>query len=342
MYFNVRQRQHLKDCYNTIRPKEPQEEAVTVTYAAQALSDVCENIDWEDACAVCGRISSGQVQFRRLLRGSAAKTSREFAQKMIGEITADLTQAQKKGFYLQWIDTAQRETGCCGLHSAETAKRAALSEEEMERECAAQIESMEEKIFWQLRDVMADASLRGPYQDTGEKQKEFSENGSFLFAVAQYASCANGIFQHNLVQYPELMGACAAGQTVIKENWTRETENFCPDDQSQIWNVMRHVILGVIGTAMVFAVGMEEELISDAVFELLDEGMLGVTVGTLIAVSIWGLDSLGGIFILRAAERAFKRCRAEKIPAAKHRADCGGTQEQKQDEMDWMKTEVRV
>ncbi len=346
MHFNIRQKQYLEDCYNTIRQKYPEEEKVTVAYAAEALSDICENINWEDAYAVCERICDGQAQFRHLFRDGRILTDTDFTQKMISHITANFTESQKKGFYLQWIDTIERETGCCSLKRSDIAKRAVLSEKEMEKECIVLIGTMKEKICFQLCDTTADTSLYVRYQDSGEKQKDFSENSSFLFAVAEYAACVNGIFPNYLAQYPELMGACAAGQILIKENWTQDAKLLYPDDQKQILDLIYHVILGVIGTAMVFAAGMEDDIVSDAIFELMEEGIWGITLGALIAISVWGLDSIGGILILYAADKARKRYGTNRQAVSenqkKEQIGTDKTEDQKQEEMDCMNKEVRV
>lgn len=66
----------------------------------------------------------------------------------------------------------------------------------------------------------------------------------------------------------------------------------------------------------------------------------------MIAISVWGLDSIGGILILYAADKARKRYGTNRQAVSenqkKEQIGTDKTEDQKQEEMDCMNKEVRV
>lgn len=183
---------------------------VTVEYTASAMMELCENLDYDMAVSTCQRIWQGAKELYRLCRERDTMKEPDYVEHMLERITEQMGREQRKGFFLLALDSFERGRAC----EAETAARAARTEEELKKMLSERIRAFSEEVIAEMAEVMQEPCFQWEDRDISLKQRMAKED-AFLFAVSVYLAGLNGVLPKEFGEYPELLGICSAVQMVL-------------------------------------------------------------------------------------------------------------------------------
>ncbi len=180
---------------------------ITAENVAAVMLEFCENLDPESAGELCGRIREGAEKFYSLCADGRVRTEPDFAEKMLEEITEQMDDAQRKGFYLQSLDAFDKYRAS----AEETAARASLPTDELRDMLADRIREFSGTLVSGMRDSVSASrsgyaagkeqrSAAGAGETDAQEavlpaQKEFLEE-ALLYAAAVSAGYCPGSSAH--------------------------------------------------------------------------------------------------------------------------------------------------
>lgn len=261
---------------------------VSVENIAAAMQEQCDNLDYEAALSISDRIWRSMEKFFQICGDRDALTEPGFIGNMLEHITDQMDGQQRKGFFLQALDSFEKNEAS----AEETAKRAALSEEELKALLEERMREFSKSVILEMGDVLEDSCFR--MRDASDKLTgELTGKDAFLFAAAEYVAVLEGVLPYEFGEYPELLGICAAAQMTM----CQFCEGCTEDNKEEYPEIIEGLICAAFGAA--FAIGAAAIGIAAApVLEAMAFSMLGVIAASLIATSLYMTFILGCISCL--------------------------------------------
>lgn len=265
---------------------------ITVENVAPMVSERCGNLNFEEALSLCGRIWKSSEELYGLCEDKKAMAEPGYVEKMLDNIAESMDREQRKGFYLQTLDSFQKNEAA----PEETAARAALPEEELKRLLADRIREFAKTVVFEMADTLEDSRFQGAgeaqHTETLPTKKE-----AFLFAVAEYMAVLDGVLPCEFGECPEMLGIGAAVQIKLAQ--------FCPaapglpaeEYAEEYGEIMEGLICAAIGAAMAIgsaAVGLAAE----SVLMAMSFSSLGLIASVIISTSLYLLFIYGCIALI--------------------------------------------
>lgn len=250
---------------------------ISIETMAAAMQEQCDNLDYESALSISGRTWQSVEEFDQFCQDRNELLEPDFVGNMLERITAQMDEMQRKGFYLQALDSFEKNE----TSAEETAGRAALPEEELKVLLEEKMRIFSKSIILEMGDVLKDPCFQmedGKEESTARLNKE----DAFLFAAAEYIAVLKGVLSYEIGESPELLGICAAAQVAM--------EQFCEgctqEDSEEYSEIVEGVICAVFGAA--FAIGAAViGLAAASVLETMAFSTLGMLVGILIETTLY-------------------------------------------------------
>lgn len=266
---------------------------VTVEHTAAAMMELCENLDYDMAVLTCQRIWHGAGELYQLCREKDALAEPDYVEHMLDRITEQMNREQRKGFFLLALHSFEKDPAS----PAETAARAARTEEELKKMLSNRIQAFSEAVIAEMAEVIEEPCFQWQDRDASLKQRVAKED-AFLFAVAVYLAGLNGVLPQEFGEYPELLGICSAMQVVffqLNENGEEVWRNswMLPD-------MVSGVICAAFGASLMLGSAVAG-IAADSVLFAMELSQLGflISVFSSAALYIWfvmgSLMFVGGI-----------------------------------------------
>ncbi len=278
---------------------------ITAENVAAVMLEFCENLDPESAGELCGRIREGAEKFYSLCADGRVRTEPDFAEKMLEEITEQMDDAQRKGFYLQSLDAFDKYRAS----AEETAARASLPTDELRDMLADRIREFSGTLVSGMRDSVSASrsgyaagkeqrSAAGAGETDAQEavlpaQKEFLEE-ALLYAAAEYIAGISGILPREFGAYPELLGICAASQRTLL--WYCEIYEE-EEDREETAQAVRNVLCAAAGAALLLGAAVVGAA-AESVLVTMESSALGLILFTLSSVTIACMCVVGGALLL--------------------------------------------
>lgn len=282
-----------KDLQEIIRIKQDLEwhigqQEITAENAAAALQEHCGSLNYENALDLCSRIRQSAEEFYRLCEDREALKKADYAETLLERITENMSREQRKGFYLQALDSFRKNEA--GLE--ETAGRAALSEEELKELVADAMRAFSGRTASEMSDVLEDPCFWCK-DGAGRRENLPTKEEAFLFAVAEYAAVLDGILPWQYGKCPELLGIGAAAQLTM----AAYCGLFAEVSQEESSAIVDGLLCTAIGAAFSL-VSISVGLAAESVLTAMSFGTLGVIAGAVISISLYMMFVYGCIALL--------------------------------------------
>lgn len=273
-------------------------EPVTAQKTAKAIQAYGGSLDYEQTLGICERIQTGIEEMYRLCQDKESLQAPDFAQQMLDHMTGEMDPQQRKGFFLQCLDTFEQHP----KSGPEMAARAALPEETLKKLLVLRLHACSKTSVVQMADVWADPFIQEQSKSVFEEQNA----DAFLLAAAEYMASLHGVLPMEFGMYPELLGTCAAAQTVMA-GYERESAF---DAQENRMRVMDGMVTATIGAA--FAAGAAAlGITASPLLETLVFSSVGMLAGVLLAAAMYLAAIMGSILLVGGIAQAV-RASAEK------------------------------
>lgn len=264
------------------------EREITVENAAAAMQDHCDNLDYENAFSLCSRIWQSAEEFYGLCRDRDALKKTDYAENLLERITENMSREQRKGFYLQALDSFSKNEAA----SEETSARAALSEEELKGLLADAMREFARTVVCEMSDVLEEPCFQDKDR-TGRKENTPTKQEAFLFAVAEYCAVLDGTLPWKFGECPELLGIGAATQLIMAQYCGVSVEETAEES----YEIVEGLLCTAVGAAFSIvsaAVGIAAE----SVLTAMTFSSLGVIASAIISASLYMMFVYGCIALL--------------------------------------------
>lgn len=261
---------------------------VTVEYTAVAMTELCENLDYDMAVSICHRIWQGGKELYQFCRERDAITESDYVEHMLDRITEQMGKEQRKGFFLLALDSFEKNRAS----EAETGARATRTETELKRMLSDRIRAFSKDVIWDMAEVMQEPCFQWQDRDASLKQRMAKED-AFLFAVAVYLAGLNGILPKEFGEYPELLGICSAVQMVLFAC----CEAFTEEPQETIWmlsDMVSGIICAAFGAALMLTSSVAG-IAAESILFAMEWNQLGILISLFSSVSLYIWFIMGGL-----------------------------------------------
>lgn len=264
------------------------EREITVENTAAAVQDHCDNLDYEESFSLCSRIWQSAEEFYRLCKDRDTLKKAGYAEELLERITEPMSREQRKGFYLQALDSFRKNKA----DSEATAARAALSEDGLKELLAERMREFSGTVVFEMSDVLGEPCFQS--RDwTGRRENLPTKEEAFLFAASQYVAVLDGILPWKFGECPELLGIGAAVQLTMAQ--------YCDNDREETEEESCEIMEGLLCTAVGAAfslVSVSVGLAAESVLTAMTFNTFGVIVSAVISASLYMMFVYGCIALL--------------------------------------------
>lgn len=295
------QKKEIEKIYKNLK-EELGDQKATVENLALVVQRNCSDMDYEDAFTACSRIARGAEEFNQLCKDRNALEKPDYAEDLLDNITEQMGREQRKGFFLQCLDTFEKAP----LSAEDTAERAAMQEEELKALLEMRMKEFAEMAVSEMEDTLKDPCFSEAGGESRPENKPDDED-VFLFAAAEYMASLDGVLPMEFGQCPELLGICAAAQMTMIDQYEVYDGEY--EEYSEIMPAILITAVSAVFAIGAAAIGIAAESVLEAMM-FSSIGMLAsIIIGTMLyMIFIYGcIGVIGGIvFTIEACVREWK------------------------------------
>ena len=208
---------------------------------AALLAEVFPDADPEKLLLDCRLMEAGVQRFQRAY-GNADVDSEAGTAEAIDNLTKEMNEQQRKGFYLSLYDTLRESD----LHECGEAAQAGEGRA-LVREAGLSESELKELVTEQLHANALVMAAECAEEDLEEDAMEDAIPDPMLLAAANYAASMDGTLPEHYEKSPEMVGIFAAASSEMARK-IRENPEMAKNSQ---W--VSKVVVGVLGVALIVA-----------------------------------------------------------------------------------------
>lgn len=268
-------------------------DVVSVERTALLLMELCPNLEYESLLFICSRMQKGMDEFERICEEEKSLTEPDLIRNILKQATAEMTQLQRKGFFLQCFEAIRIRDADDTLEEAALVNLpdlAVLEEEELQALVLEQIRYLSKSMTLEMAE-----SLSGILHTTEQADSEVPKE-VLLLAAAEFAAGVNGDLTLDFQEYPELLGACAAADFMLCEY----SIDYM-DSSMEAIEIISGIFSALVGVALMLVADNIASVAADAIFTALESGTLAyvitcfTTFGMAIVGAVAGIAAFIGI-----------------------------------------------
>lgn len=267
--------ERIQQCYK----EQTKDKGVTAENVAAVMQEYCSDLGYEEALSVCSRIQQGIEEFSCLCKDWATLTDADYVKDMLDRMTQDMDQEQRKGFFLQCLDSFEKHQ----LSPQETVSRAALTEKELEKLLENRMREFSRTTVFEMKTVLEDPCFQSGEETQAHPMEDVpTKEDAFLFAAAEYTAYLDGTLPMEFGECPEFLGICASAQIRMIQYCGERAAEYA-DEQEETSEIMEGILCTAVGAAFAIGAAVVGLVAAPAL-----EAMITGTVGALLFV-IFGM-----------------------------------------------------